>query len=215
MPIERIATSTGPVLGQPERDIGEVSKLDFMTLLVAQIQNQDPTSPMDNAEFTSQITQFTMLDEMSGVNDKLEESIMVGQSANNTAMLALVGKDVTVEGNAVSLEDGVASENVINSKGPGVAVVKVMDENGNQVDTYTVELTSGLNDAFWDGMDSDGNPLADGRYSLDVSVTNSGLDVPFTTLLTGSVDGLRYENNVAVVMVDSHEYYVSEIYKVS
>ncbi len=215
MPIERIATSTGPVLGQPERDIGEVSKLDFMTLLVAQIQNQDPTSPMDNAEFTSQITQFTMLDEMSAVNDKLEESIMVGQSANNTAMLALVGKDVTVEGNAVSLEDGVASENVINSKGPGVAVVKVMDENGNQVDTYTVELTSGLNDAFWDGMDSDGNPLADGRYSLDVSVTNSGLDVPFTTLLTGSVDGLRYENNVAVVMVDSHEYYVSEIYKVS
>ncbi len=215
MPIERIATSTGPVLGQPERDIGEVSKLDFMTLLVAQIQNQDPTSPMDNAEFTSQITQFTMLDEMSAVNDKLEESIMVGQSANNTAMLALVGKDVTVEGNAVTLEGGVASENVINSQGPGIAVVKVMDENGNQVDTYTVEVTSGLNDASWDGIDNDGNPLTDGRYSLDVSVTNSGLDVPFNTLLTGSVDGLRYENNVAVVMVDSHEYYVSEIYKVS
>ena len=55
----------------------------------------------------------------------------------------------------------------------------------------------------------------DGEYSIEVTATNSGIDVPINVLETGSVDGLRYENNVAVVQVNGHEFYVSEIYKVS
>ena len=53
-------------MGAPARDYSEINQIDFMNLLVAQIQNQDPLSPMDNAEFTGQITQFTMLDELAG-----------------------------------------------------------------------------------------------------------------------------------------------------
>ncbi len=215
MPIEAITNPTGAVIGAPERDPSEVSKLDFMTLLVAQIQNQDPTSPMDNAEFTSQITDFTMLDELTAMNEKLTENIMVSQSMNNTAMLALVGKSVTVDGNSVNLAEGVVSENSINAQGPGQAVIEVKDANGNVVDSYAAEITTGLNDVTWDGIDSDGNALPEGEYSLEVTVTNGGLDVPFNVLQTGAVEGLRYENNVAVVMVNGHEFYVSEIYKVS
>ncbi len=215
MAIQGINDSVGPVVGQPERDYSEISKLDFMTLLVAQIQNQDPTSPMDNAQFTEQITQFTMLDELTAMNEKLEESLMVGQSVNNTAMLALVGKDVTVEGNTTDLSAGTATENVINAKGPGDALIQVKDADGNVVDSYHVDLTSGLNDATWDGLDESGDAFADGQYTLEVTVTNGDLEVPFELLKTGAVEGLRYENNVAVVMVGDQEYYVSEIYKVS
>jgi flagellar basal-body rod modification protein FlgD len=215
MAVQGINDSVGPVVGQPARDTSQISKLDFMTLLVAQIQNQDPTSPMDNAQFTEQVTQFTMLDELSAMNEKLEENLMVGQSVNNTAMLALVGKNVTVEGNTSDVVDGKATENIINTQGPGTANVEVNDANGNVVATYQVQLTGGLNDTSWDGLDAEGNPLPDGSYSLDVTVTNSGIDVPFNVLKTGPVEGLRYENNVAVVMVGDQEYYVSEIYKVS
>ncbi len=215
MPIQGINDGTGVVIGQPARDTSEISKLDFMTLLVAQIQNQDPTSPMDNAEFTSQITEFTMLDEMTAVNTNLEESIMVSQSVNNTAMLALVGKDVTVAGDSVNLSSGVTSENVVNTEGPGTASVDVLDENGIVVDHYEVSVSGGLSDINWDGLDDNGEAFADGKYTLDVSINNSGIDVPFELLKTGGVDSLRYENNVAVVSVDGSEYYVSEIYKVS
>ena len=215
MPIQGITDGTGPVIGQPERDYSEVSKLDFMTLLVAQIQNQDPTSPMDNAQFTEQITSFTMLDEMTAMNQKLDESIMVGQSVNNTAMLALVGKDVTVTGDTVSVDGGVASENMVNTQGPGTAYVDVLDASGNVVDHFDVSVSGGLSDINWDGLDDDGNAFEDGKYTLDVKVSNSGIDVPFELLKTGAVEGLRYENNVAVVMVGEQEYYVSEIYKVS
>ena len=215
MSVEGITYASSTVIGAPERDTSQVSKLDFMTLLVAQIQNQDPTSPMESAEFTSQISEFTMLDEMAAMNEKLTASIAVSQSMNNTAMLALVGKDVTVEGNGLNLTEGVASENNINAKGPGQALIEVKDANGNVVDTYAAEITSGLNDITWDGMDNDGNAFPDGEYSIEVTATNSGIDVPINVLETGSVDGLRYENNVAVVQVNGHEFYVSEIYKVS
>ena len=119
MPVSGITDGYGPVLGQPARDYTAVDKMDFMTLLVAQIKNQDPMSPMDNAEFTSQITQFTMLDEMKSMNAKLEENLVVGQTINNTAMLGLIGKDVTVEGNKVWVAEGTASESVVAASGPG------------------------------------------------------------------------------------------------
>ncbi len=215
MPVTGVTNTTGPVIGAPERDYSEMTDLDFMTLLVAQIQNQDPMSPMDNSEFTAQMTQFTMLDDLASLNDKMDDNIMVGQSINNTAMLALVGKDVTVEGDSAWIEDGAASENMVATSGPGTATVKVLDETGNVVATYTKSVGTGLSDISWDGTLDDGSQAPDGSYTLDVSVENGGTPLDFTTLMTGHVQSLRYENNAGVVTVDGQEYYVSDIYKVS
>ncbi len=215
MPITDVTNSVGPVIGQPDRDPSQISKIDFMTLLVAQIKNQDPMSPMDNSEFTTQLSQFTMLDDLDTMNGKLDDNIMVGQSINNTAMLALVGRDVTVEGSTAWIEDGVPSQNMVSSDGPGLATVQVKDETGNVVATYAKNVVSGLSDISWDGKLDDGKDAAEGRYTLDVSVENDGVPVGLTTLMTGHVQSLRYENNAGVVMVDGQEYYVSDIYKIS
>ncbi|NCQ35190.1 hypothetical protein GW813_09000 [bacterium] len=215
MPVTSVTNSTGPVLGQPARDYSEITDIDFMTLLVAQIQNQDPMSPMDNAEFTGQLTQFSMLDDLSALNGKMDDNILVGQSINNTAMLALVGKDVTVAGKAAWVENGEPSVSMINSDDAGTATVEVKDESGNVVATYTKDVTAGLSDISWNGTLADGSTASDGRYTLNVSVENDGAAVGFTTLMTGHVESLRYENGAGVVMVDDQEFYVSDIYKVS
>lgn len=215
MPVAGITDGYGPVIGQPARDYTAVDKMDFMTLLVAQIKNQDPMSPMDNAEFTSQITQFTMLDEMKSMNAKLEENLMVGQTINNTAMLSLVGKNVTVEGNKVWLAAGAASESVLAASGSGTVVVEVTDDTGHVVATYRKTVERGLNDVSWDGYLDSGEPAGDGTYSLSITAAGDNEDLAFTTLMTGAVEGLRYENNMAVVIIDGQEYYVADIYKVS
>ena len=215
MTVQGVTDGYGPVIGQPEQDYAEISKIDFMTLLVAQIQNQDPMSPMDNAQFTSQLTEFTMLQEMETMNVNLEDSIMVGQSINNTGMLALVGQDVTVAGDKAWVAGGVASESMVTTLAPGTATVEVTDETGNVVATYTADVHAGMSDVSWDGKLNDGSEAPDGEYSISVSVMNGETEVPCTTLMTGRVEGLRYENNVGVVLVDGVEYYVSEIYKVS
>jgi len=215
MPVQGVTDGYGPVVGQANRDYSEINKIDFMTLLVAQIQNQDPMSPMDNSEFTSQITQFTSLEEMQSMNAKLDDNLMVGQSINNTAMLALVGKDVTVDGNQSWVAAGEASENVIATDLPGRAVIEVTDSQGQVVATYERDVQQGLSDVTWDGILEDGSVAPDGQYTISATVTNGEADVPFSTLMTGPVEGLRYENNVAVVSVGGHEFYVSDIYKVS
>jgi flagellar basal-body rod modification protein FlgD len=215
MPISGITDGYGPVVGQPANDYASVDKMDFMTLLVAQIKNQDPMSPMDNAEFTSQITQFTMLDEMKGMNARLEENLLVGQTINNTAMLGLVGKSVTVEGNKIWQADGQASENVLAAEASGTAVIEITDDTGHVVATYTKSVDRGLNDVTWDGKLDSGETAADGNYTISVSMAEGSEDVAFTTLMTGPVEGLRYENNSAVVIIGGVEYFVSDIYKVS
>ena len=216
MPIGAITDVVGGVVGAEERNTAEISKIDFMTLLVAQIQNQDPMSPMDNQEFTSQLTQFTMLEEMEQTNASLEESLIVGQAINNTSMLSLVGKEVTVNGNKIGIEGGDVTENMIAADLPGTATIEVTDSNGHVVATYEKSVLQGLNDISWNGELENGDVAPDGDYSISVSVeTTGGEDVPFTTLMTGPVDGLRYENSQAVVMVGGLEFYVSEIYKIS
>ena len=215
MPVSGINDSTGPVLGAASRDYSEISKIDFMTLLVAQIQNQDPLSPMDNAQFTSQITEFTQLEQLETMNSNLEENLIVGQAINNTAMLGLVGKQVTVEGDGVTLTDGKASETVIAAADAGTAIIQVKDADGKVVRTYPAVVDAGLNSVTWDGKLDDGKLAGDGEYTVSVTVTDGENDVDFTTLMTGPVQGLRYVNNAAVVMVGGHEYYVSDIYKVS
>ncbi|MCP4572091.1 MAG: hypothetical protein GY838_07025 [bacterium] len=214
--IPGITDTTGAVIGAvADDDVGGVNSLEFMNLLVAQIQHQDPLSPMDNAEFTSQITQFSMLEEMMGLSRKMDENVLMSQSINNTAMLALVGRDVTVEGNSAFLEEGIATETVLAASAPGTAVITVTDSSGHVVRTYSEQVDAGLTTVSWDGLDDDENALEDGEYTISVALTNSGKELPFTTLMTGAVEGLRYENNVAVVSVNGRDFYVSDIYKVS
>ena len=215
MPVQGITNGYGPVIGQPETSAADISRMDFMTLLVAQIRNQDPMSPMDNAEFTSQLTQFTMLEEMESMNLKLEDNLLVGQTINNTAMLGLVGKQVTVEGNRTWVDAGEVSENVVAADGPATAIIEVTDASGHVVATFEKNLDKGLNDVTWDGRMNSGDLAADGVYSISVTLEDGGSPVAFTTLMTGPVEGLRYENNAAVVMVGGLEFFVSDIYKVS
>jgi flagellar basal-body rod modification protein FlgD len=216
MAITGINDGTGAVLGQANRDISQVSKLDFMALLVAQIKNQDPTSPMDNAQFTSQITQFSMLDQLESMSQSMEDNVAIGTAINNTAMLALVGRNVTVEGNDIHVAAGKPSETGIAANAAGTATVSITDATGHVVRTFNVPVSKGLNAVKWDGRLEDGTAAVDGEYSMSAVVKDrSGADVTFKSLMTGSVTGLRYSDNQAVVTVNGEEFFVSEIYKVS
>ncbi len=216
MAVSAIQTSTTPVVGAASRDYTQMTDLDFMNLLVAQIQNQDPLSPMSNAEFTSQITQFSTLEQITSLGDKMDEQVLMSQAINNTAMLSLIGRDVTVEGDDVEVVGGAASPNMLNAASAGTATVEVLDGDGKVVRTYEVRVDAGLNDISWDGELDDDSQAADGAYTLRVAVkNNSGDSVASTVLKTGAVEGLRFENNSAVVTVDGEDFYVADIYKVS
>jgi flagellar basal-body rod modification protein FlgD len=215
MSVSEVQTSTTPILGASARDYSQMTEIDFMNLLVTQIQNQDPLSPMDNAEFTNQITQFTMLEQLTGLGSKMDNQILMAQAINNTAMLALVGRNVTVEGDSVTVDDKVASRSMLNAGGAGTATIEVLDEQGEVVRTYTKDIQAGLNTITWDGKLDDDEVAPDGSYKLRVTVEDAGgTTVPATLLMTGPVESLRYENNIAVVSVFGQDFNVADIYLV-
>lgn len=191
------------------------SQDQFLQLLVTQIKNQDPLNPMDNNEFTNQLTQFSQLEQMQFMNEQMQESMIYSQSLNNTMMLGLVGKSATVVGESVNVESGEVSSNKINISTGGTVSVTVKDDAGNVVSSYEIESDSGWNDISWDGKNSDGEVLPDGNYTLDIEVVdNAGNDVSYTSYMTGSVESIRFENNLVIVSLAGQEYYASEIVEV-
>ncbi len=188
----------------------------FMSLLVTQIQNQDPFSPMDNQQFISQLTQFTSLEQLQKINDALGDNMTVSQSLNNTLLLDLVGRRATVPGSRFTVAEGEASPLKVQASAGGTATVTVKNAAGQVVSTYDREVAAGWDDVSWNGRLADGSVAPDGEYTYEISmVDRSGNPVTTSTYVTGLVDSLRFENGIAMVTVAGVEYYVSEIAQVS
>jgi flagellar basal-body rod modification protein FlgD len=194
----------------------------FMTLLVTQLQNQDPLNPMDNAQMTSQLAQ---LQTVTGVN-KLNTTLESLQSSYKTseAMQAtnLIGRGVLVNGNNVTLASskGVLGVNLA-SDADDVKVV-ISDAKGNEVETMDLGAQkAGVTPLAWDGvpdatkLDSSGKPitLADGNYTFKVVATRGGTVLTDATGLsldsvasvtTNNADGvkLNLSNKGALTLAD-------------
>jgi flagellar basal-body rod modification protein FlgD len=216
METSAVTSATTPMVGAAADDPNTMSSVDFMHLLVTELQNQDPLEPMSTTEMSSQLSQMTMNEQLTEMAATMEENLAMSQSINNTGMLALVGREVTVAGDEVHVSDGQATGSMIHVAGGGTAAVEVRDAGGSVVASYHVDVDAGLNHIDWDGLDLDGDPAADGEYTVAVTVTDAdGEEMAADVLMTGAVGGLRYEQGIAVVDVFGHEFYVSEIYQVS
>lgn len=78
----------------------ELGKDDFLKLLITQLSNQDPTNPMENTEFISQMAQFSSLEQITNMNNefaRLTASLNVSQAMN------VIGKTVEVESGDLSV----------------------------------------------------------------------------------------------------------------
>jgi flagellar basal-body rod modification protein FlgD len=144
---------------------------DFLKILVAQMNNQDPTNPADNAEFLGQMAQFSMV---SGINDLGTSMDGVANTVDASRSLqasALVNREVLVESSTVRLEGGRTLDGIVPSV-PGVTAVNVQvrDLAGNLVKTVPVQDIGNQRLAFsWDGSTELGAPAPEGAFTLTAS----------------------------------------------
>jgi flagellar basal-body rod modification protein FlgD len=209
------SVSTTPTTSTAERGSAEELKNEFLKLLITQIKNQDPLKPLDNAEFTSQLAQLSTLEQLQVMNDSMTQDLVYTQSLNNTMMLGLVGRTAVVEGDRVAVQDGEAAANHLQSEAAGVATVTVRNESGAVVRTFTQTVAAGWSELSWDGLGTDGQPVADGDYTLDVEVTDgAGAGIQSVVYMSGLVESIRFENNLALLHIAGRDYYASEIARV-
>jgi flagellar basal-body rod modification protein FlgD len=155
----------------------------FLKLLTAQMKNQDPLNPMDNAQMTSQMAQISTVDGIERLNATLQS--LITDSSNSQALQAagLVGKGVLVPGNSVDLQNGSAFAGVDLSKDADAVTVNITDANGLLVRTLNLGATKAGSHTFaWDGKANDGTAAAEGQYTF-TAVANQGADKVDTTAL--------------------------------
>ncbi len=160
-------------LGSAVKKKEELGQEEFMRLLVAQLNNQDPTKPLDNAEFLSQIAQFSMVDGVQGMEDSLSE---LGASMVSTRAIqasSLVGRDVISATNQAAFTPGEEIEGVVAMPVSASGVqIQVSDSSGQLVKVLDIgNVGAGIHKFSWDGLLDDGASISSGNYQ----VTASGL----------------------------------------
>lgn len=220
MPVSELGLtpSVGPAVDMIGSRADAVSKMDFLTMLVAQMTNQDPLSPMEGTEFATQLAQFSSLEElqtMSGQLDgSLQANLLLATSINNSMATTLIGKTVRAQADTVELaETGEASVRFLLGSAASEVSVEIVDENGETVRTLTgANLASGANTLAWDGCDDEGNRVAAGNYSVRVTAKDSsGNSVTVTPFFEGVVTGVMYRDGVAILLLGSREINLGDV----
>ncbi len=184
------AASASSVLGSAKS--ASLSQADFLKLMTAQLQAQDPTHPVDNTQFVSQMAQFSQLSNsqdlltaVNGLTSSLNTSMQTSQVLGSAS---LVNRQVMVPSSTVSYS-GSTVTGAANVSTGGDVTVNITDGAGNVVRTLDLgNQNSGLAQFNWDGKDNSGHAAAAGTYNITASSNGSALD----TYAAGTVTGVGY-----------------------
>jgi flagellar basal-body rod modification protein FlgD len=164
----------------------------FLKLLVAQLKNQDPLSPLDNAQVTSQMAQISTVNGIDKLNTTLQSLSGTMTSTQPLQAAGLVGHQVLVPGSTLTLAGGGAAAGFSLGQPVDQLTVTVRDSLGNALHTVNLGAqTAGMQTFAWDGMADNGQKAIDGSYSFEVNGLAAGKKVTAQTLSLGRVDAVR------------------------
>lgn len=177
------SNATAAVLGKQK----SMSQADFLSLLVTQMRNQDPTKPTDTSQMVSQLAQISQVSATQGLQtsfDSLSQSLQGNQLLQASSM---VGRSVEVPSAVGSLQAGGMDGAVNVPDGGGTVLVQVTNTAGNVLRTINLGTpTQGLAPFHWDGKGDDGSALPDGAYGLKAQIGNTAV----ATYVSGKVKGV-------------------------
>jgi flagellar basal-body rod modification protein FlgD len=186
----------------------------FLTLLVAQLQNQDPLNPADATEFTTQLAQYSQLEQLFNLNDSMDQLTTAQNNSDRLSALNLIGQDVVVEESEFALgsdpvQVGYKVDGTITS-----ANLVIKNSSGKTVATLTAkDLSEGNHYLTWDGKDSSGNKLAAGNYSISIAAGGTeGTSATVTPLVRSKVTGIDLSGTEAKIVTALGEYKISSIH---
>lgn len=174
---------------------------DFLKLLMTQLKNQDPTAPLDTNQFTSQLVQFSSVEQQINTNSSLSKLIELTQGNEVLQSSALVGKQVEVQADSLALQAGAAGLR-FDAAGPQQVSIGIYDANGAKLRDAVVTAQAGRNAWAWDGRDNAGKPLPDGAYRTVVAITDgTGGPQPVAFSVAGTATGVQRKDGVLNVQL--------------
>ncbi len=145
----------------------------FLSLLTAQLQNQDPLEPLDTNEFTNQLVQFTEVEQAITTNQNLELLVEMSRAASAGSAVSYLGQDIVADGSEAALQNGEATWTYDLAAKADTVSLTIVDENGFPVFTTEGETGAGLQSFTWDGKTQGGQSQPDGLYTLQVNARDA------------------------------------------
>jgi flagellar basal-body rod modification protein FlgD len=182
---------------------GTMGKDQFLKLLIAQMQNQDPLNPMDGMQFASQLAQFSSVEQLQQLNTKLDgEAAAQGSmlaALNGSVAVSTFGREILAIGNQVNIGGAEPAEAVFDAPaGGGLANVQIYNAAGTKVATVDLRKISG---GFQSADLTDATrALPAGTYQYQVEMTDEAGEVTTAqTYMKGRVDGIHYTSEGPVL----------------
>ena len=194
-----------------------MGKDDFLTLLVAQLQHQDPLNPAESTEFTAQLAQFSSLEQLQNIESTLSGFEVYQSTLNNIQSSGFIGKTVTATGSMFGVNGGNPDPIRFDLDNDAASVyIQISDNFGGFVtDIQAGARQAGEQQMAWDGRDSNGTVVADGSYTFTVMAMNAdGAIVSSNSYTTGVVTGVDYKTGATNLLINDREVPISSVIRI-
>ncbi len=175
----------------------------FLKLLVAQMNNQDPLNPLDNAQVTSQMAQINTVSGVNNLNDTVKQLLTQFNSLASMQAASLTGRNVLVEGNTLSLgSSGTATAGVQLDLPADKVTVEIKDAAGTVVRKIDLgKEDAGVTKFEWDGKTTSGEAAPAGSYTFSVTAKAGSTNVSATALASRQVTGVNASSGVVQLVL--------------
>lgn len=186
------ATTTTSSSSSSTSSNSTLTSSDFLTLLVSELQNQNPLDATSTTDLVNQLTSYANFTSQQSINSNLSSLASSFSSLVTLNSVNYIGHTVEAKTDTSTLTNGSATFGYSLSSAASDVSISIQDSAGNTVWTGTGTGNAGSNSFTWDGKDSGGNQLSDGgQYTISVTATNStGNSVLNYTTVTGTVTGI-------------------------
>jgi len=181
-----IGASTSAAVNSQAKLAGDFDQ--FLMLLTAQLQNQDPLDPLNSNEFVQQLVSFTGVEQSIATNSNLEILITLHMAGQAASAVGYLGTAIEATGNRIALANGEARFLYTLPENAARTSILIANESGETVFAGQGNTTAGEHGFVWDGRDANGNLQADGVYKVTVTgfaSDDSLLSIP--TIIGGRV----------------------------
>jgi flagellar basal-body rod modification protein FlgD len=159
----------------------------FMKLLVAQLNNQDPMNPMDNAQMTSQIAQINTVSGIQEVNESIKSMATQFASMQMMQGASMIGHEVLTDSNKLTVAGGVGKGAVELAGNADKVSIQVVSPGGQVLDTLNLgAMTGGRHNFEWDASAYAGT----GNPTFKVTATSGSTPVSTTTMARSTVESI-------------------------
>jgi flagellar basal-body rod modification protein FlgD len=188
------------------KDKTNLSNDDFMTLLLVQLQYQDPTEPTDTEAILTQTSQLASLEATDKTNQALENLAASLEASNNFGTIAAIGKTADLGSNAITIDEGSSSTfEMYFPNNVEQGNIEILDGNGQMIQTIEVGTNpAGVYEFTWDGTDGKGDKVEGGIYYVTASYTDSNKEAQTTRVGTYPIDSVRFEDGSTLLKLGSN-----------